>query len=65
MSKVTLKDRFSALKNLPDFLKLVWQTSPRLTIISALLRLIRSAIPLGFLFIGKLIIDQVVHLSQG
>ena len=65
MSKVTLKDRFSALKNLPDFLKLVWQTSPRLTIISALLRLIRSAIPLGILFIGKLIIDQVVHLSQG
>ncbi len=65
MSKVTIKDRFSALKNLPAFLKLVWKTSPRLTITSALLRLVRSAIPLGILFVGKLIIDQVVHLSQG
>lgn len=65
MSKVTLKDRFSALKNLPAFFKLVWQTSPRLTITSALLRLVRSAIPLAILFVGKLLIDQVVHLSQG
>ena len=65
MSKVTMKERFSALKNLPAFFKLVWQTNPHLTITSALLRLVRSAIPLGILFVGKLIIDQVVHLSQG
>ena len=65
MSKVTIKDRFSALKNLPAFFKLVWQTSPRLTFTTALLRLVRSAIPLGILFVGKLIIDQVVQLSQG
>ena len=64
MSNTTLKDRFSALKNLPAFFRLVWQTSPRLTLASALLRLVRSAIPLGTLFVGKLIIDQVVYLSQ-
>ncbi len=44
---------------------MVRQTSPRLTITSALLRLVRSALPLAILFVGKLIIDQVVLLSQG
>ncbi len=65
MLKATLKDRFSALKNLPVFFRLVWQTSPRLTLASAVLRLVRSALPLGILLVGKLIIDQVVHLNQG
>ena len=65
MAAITLKERFSALNNLPAFFKLVWQTSPRLTVTTALLRLVRSAIPVAILFVGKLIIDQVVHLSQG
>ena len=65
MSNVTLKDRFSALNNLPGFFKLVWQTNSRLTFTTAFLRLVRSAIPVAILFVGKLIIDQVVHLSQG
>jgi len=37
---------------------------PRLTITTALLRLVRSAIPVVILFVGKLIIDQVVQLSH-
>jgi ATP-binding cassette subfamily B protein len=64
MAEVTLKDRFSALKNLPQFFKLVWQASPSLTIINALLRLIRSAIPVAILYIAKLIIDQIVEQSN-
>ena len=64
MSEVTLKDRFSALNNLPRFFKLVWQTSPSLTITNGLLRIIRSAIPVAILYVGKLIIDQIVHLSH-
>lgn len=63
MAKVTLKDRFSALNNLPGFLKLVWQTSPKLTVTNALLRIIRSGIPVSILYVGKLIIDQVVQLT--
>ena len=63
--KLSLKDRFSALSNLPAFFKLVWQTSPSLTIANALLRILRSAIPVLLLYVGKLIIDQVVHMSQG
>lgn len=64
MAEPTLKDRFSALKNLPRFFGLVWQTSRFLTISTALIRLIRSAIPVSILYVGKLIIDQVIHLSN-
>jgi ATP-binding cassette subfamily B protein len=65
MAEVTLKQRFSALGNLPAFFKQVWNTSPSLTIATALLRLIRAAIPVSILYVGKLIIDLVVHLSTG
>ena len=65
MAEVSLKERFSALGNLPRFFNLVWKTSSSLTIINALLRIVRSAIPVAILYIGKLIIDQVVQLSRG
>ncbi len=65
MAEVTLKDRFSALNNLPRFFKLVWQASPALTITNAALRIVRSAIPVAILFIAKLIIDQIIALSNG
>jgi len=61
---VTLRERFSALQNLPRFFRLVWKTSPSLALSNTLLRLARSAIPVAVLYVGKLIIDQVVHLSQ-
>jgi ATP-binding cassette subfamily B protein len=64
MAEVTLKERFSALANLPMFFKLVWQTSPSLTLTNAILRIIRSAIPVAILYVGKLIIDQVVQTGQ-
>lgn len=64
MADPTLKDRFSALKNLPRFFGLVWRTSRLLTISTALIRLVRSAIPVSILYVGKLIIDQVIHLSN-
>jgi ATP-binding cassette subfamily B protein len=63
MADVTLKERFSALANLPAFFKLVWETSPSLTLANAVLRIIRSAIPVAILYVGKLIIDEVIHLS--
>lgn len=63
-NKVTLKERFEALRNLPAFFKLVWQTSRWMTVVNALLRIIRSAMPLGLLYVGKLIIDQVVAVSH-
>jgi len=65
MADITIKERFSALNNLPRFFKLVWQTSPSLTLTNAILRIIRSALPVAILYVGKLIIDQVVLLSRG
>ncbi|RKR80651.1 ATP-binding cassette subfamily B protein [Mucilaginibacter gracilis] len=62
--KITFKERLAALRNLPQFFKLVWQTSAWMTACSFMLRIIRSAIPLAILYVGKLIIDQVVMLSR-
>jgi len=62
---ISFKERFSALGNLPAFFKLVWKTSPSLTIATAFIRLIRSAIPVSILYVGKLIIDCVIELSRG
>jgi ATP-binding cassette, subfamily B, bacterial len=63
-NQLTLKERLSALRNLPRFFKLVWETSKWMTIVNAILRIIKSATPLAILYVGKLIIDQVVTLSR-
>ena len=65
ISKPTLKEKFAALGNLPRFFKLVWQTNHWYTLLNAVLRLLRSAIPVSILYVGKLIIDEVVLLSKG
>ncbi|WP_420147014.1 ABC transporter ATP-binding protein [Spirosoma sp.] len=62
--EVSWRERFAALGNLPAFFKLVWEVSPSLFLGNAFLRLIRAAIPATTLYIGKLIIDQVVALTK-
>ena len=58
-----LRARLGALRNLPPFLKLVWQTSPALTLGQGVLRILRALLPVVTLYIGKLIIDEVVLLA--
>jgi ATP-binding cassette subfamily B protein len=65
VQELSFKDRLSALRNLPEFFKLVWQTSPLLTATNAILRIARSAIPVAILYVGKLIIDEVIAITQG
>ncbi|MDI1286469.1 MAG: ABC transporter ATP-binding protein [Reyranella sp.] len=60
----TLKERFGALKTLRPFIAMVWQTSPGLTMAQLCLRLVRALLPIAALYIGKLIIDDVVGLVQ-
>jgi ATP-binding cassette subfamily B protein len=60
---LSLKERLAALKNIPVFFKLVRQASPKMTFVSIVLRVIRAAMPLLILYIGKLIIDEIVQLS--
>jgi ATP-binding cassette, subfamily B, bacterial len=58
------KERLRALRNLPAFFRLVWASSPWMTGLNVGLRLLRSAIPVSFLYIGKLIIDEVILLNR-
>jgi ATP-binding cassette, subfamily B, bacterial len=51
-----------ALRNLPPFLRQIWATSKPLTLASLGLRVIRALLPVVMLYIGKLIIDEVVRL---
>jgi len=60
----SLRERFGALRNLPPFLKLIWRTSPSLTGSDLALRLVRALLPVATLYVGKLIIDEVVRLAQ-
>jgi len=60
----SLKARFGALRTLRPFIAMVWRTSPDLTVLSLLLRLVRALLPVVALYIGKLIIDDVVQLVR-
>src|SRR6185295_12773786 len=60
----TFRERFGALRTLRPFLAMVWQTSPLLTTTLLVLRLARALLPVVSLYIGKLIIDDVVALVQ-
>ena len=59
-----LRERFVALRNLPPFLRELWATSPPLLLANLALRLLRALLPIATLYVGKLIIDEVVVLVQ-
>ncbi|WKN33807.1 ABC transporter ATP-binding protein [Porifericola rhodea] len=61
---LSLKERFQALRHLPAFFKLIWQVSPQMFAANVFLRVVRAAIPVTTLYIGKLIIDEVVRITQ-
>jgi ATP-binding cassette subfamily B protein len=54
------KTRLGAVKNIPPVLKLVWRSGPGIVAASLALRISASLIPVGLLWIAKLLIDQVV-----
>jgi len=58
-----MRERFGALRNLPPFLRLIWRTSRLLTLSTLLLRFVRALVPVVTLYIGKLIIDEVILLA--
>ena len=59
----SFRERVDAMRNLPPFLRQVWQTSRWLTLTSLGLRLIRALMPVAMLYVGKLIIDEAVRLA--
>jgi ATP-binding cassette subfamily B protein len=63
-SDLSFKERLSALKNLPELFKLVWKSRPGKTTLNFALRIVRSAMPVTLLYVGKLIIDQAMQLNR-
>jgi ATP-binding cassette subfamily B protein len=59
-----MRERVGALRNLPPFLKLIWRTSRLFTTLDMLLRVVRALLPIATLYVGKLIIDEVVGLAR-
>lgn len=60
--KLSYHQQFSALRNLPRFFHMIWETSQAMTMGNIALRLFQSVVPLLVLYIGKEIIDEVIQL---
>ncbi len=58
------KKQFLALKYIPRFLVLIWKCHPKMAFLNLLLRVFKSVLPVGMLYIGKLIVDEVILLSS-
>ncbi|MCI0421647.1 MAG: ABC transporter ATP-binding protein/permease [Acidobacteria bacterium] len=61
----TIRQQIQALHYVPPLLKMVWETHRGYTLGMAVLRLIRSAIPVATLWVGKLILDAIVVMQDG
>ncbi|HZS59592.1 MAG TPA: ABC transporter ATP-binding protein [Gemmatimonadaceae bacterium] len=59
-AKKTLRERIQSLRYFPQLIKLIWSTSPVLSVLMIILRLARSLTPLFELYIARLIVDTVV-----
>jgi ATP-binding cassette subfamily B protein len=55
------RERASALRNVPPVLKIVWDSSPPVVIFGLISRVFSSLLPIGLLWITKLIIDAIVR----
>ncbi len=63
-NKVKLKDSAKSLRHLPRFFGQVWKSSPSMFVANVSSRLLSAALPVIMLWIGKLIIDEII-LQQG
>jgi ATP-binding cassette subfamily B protein len=54
------RERLRALRHLRTLLRLVWTTEPKYVVGILALRVVRAGVPVAVLWVGKLIVDQVV-----
>lgn len=59
---LSFRDSLKAYRNVPRFLRLVWETHRGMALGNVLLRIVQAAMPVAQLYVGKLIIDAVVTL---
>jgi ATP-binding cassette, subfamily B, bacterial len=55
------RERAQAVRHVPRLLRMVWRSEPRYVAGILVLRVLRSVVPLVVLWIGKLIVDEVVQ----
>lgn len=58
--RTSLKASFQALRYIPRFFKEIWSISPLLFLVNLISRLINAFAPVVILWVGKLIIDEIV-----
>ena len=62
--KIGLKDSFNSLSYIPRFFKEIWQTNKKLFLIASFCRLIAAFLPVIILWIGKIIIDDIIRITS-
>ena len=58
--KTSVKDSFRALRSIPRFFKEIWNTSHSLFLVNTISRLLNAFTPVVILWVGKLIIDEII-----
>lgn len=59
--KPNLKSSFNALIYIPRFFREIWNVNKKLFLLSAFCRLVGALLPVIILWIGKLIIDEIIY----
>src|SRR5262252_6802409 len=59
-----LRNFVAVFDQIPGTLRLVWQADRSSVVVLALLTVIAAVLPAGIAYVGKLIIDAVVHAAQ-
>ena len=58
--KTSVKDSFKALKTIPRFFREIYRSSPKLFLLNTFARLINAFTPVVILWVGKMIIDEII-----
>lgn len=61
----TFREQLAAFRNIPPFLRLIWQADAKLATANVVLRVAQAALPTAILYVGKLIIDEVLLVLDG
>jgi ATP-binding cassette, subfamily B, bacterial len=60
----TWRERAEALRHLPPLLAEVWRTQPYYAFFSLFARLLTAFLPVGVLYVSKLLVDEVIRLAS-
>ncbi|WP_053976382.1 ABC transporter ATP-binding protein [Mangrovimonas xylaniphaga] len=62
--KTSIRSSFNALVYIPRFFREIWNVNKKLFVLSAVCRLIGALLPVVILWVGKLIIDEIISQTS-